>query len=271
MLRTRILTALVLVGLLIPAVFLLDDLGWGLLTAMIAGIGGWEFGRLARFCPSGQWRFGALIFAVTLGLAIGFPVNVLHTLAIPMLSISVLFWIAVVPFWLRSRRQIENHLTLALVGLILLVPTWCALVVIRHYGAIWLVGAILIVALADISAYFFGRAFGKRKLAPNISPGKTWEGAWGAMATVTITCIALVGYAGQLNASVLLGLIVGMPILTLISIAGDLLESMLKRQAGLKDSSNLLPGHGGVMDRIDSHTAALPLIALVLLLQNGSA
>jgi phosphatidate cytidylyltransferase len=145
------------------------------------------------------------------------------------------------------------------------------LVLIQQYGPWWLVGAILMVAIADIAAYFFGRAFGKRKLAPSISPGKTWEGVWGAMVTVTLICVLAAAFSGHShNTLLLLSLILGVPLLTLLSIAGDLLESMLKRQAGLKDSSNLLPGHGGVMDRIDSHTAALPLIALVLLLQRGT-
>lgn len=270
MLRTRIFTALILVAFLVPAIFYLNERNWAILTALVAGIGAWEFSRLARFCSAGQWRYGAFILALLLGMAIGLPVETFHMLAVPVLLASVFFWISAVPFWLRSRRQLESHLTLALIGLVLLVPTWFALVVIRQFGPWWLIGAIFLVAAADISAYFFGRAFGKRKLAPNISPGKTWEGAWGAMATVTTVCIGGAIYSGhQGNLPLLAALLFGMPVLTLVSIAGDLLESMLKRQAGLKDSSNLLPGHGGILDRIDSHTAALPMIALLLILQNG--
>lgn len=270
MLRTRVLTALIIAALLIPAIFFLDEAWWGILTALIAGVAGWEFARLARFCSSGQKRYGAFVLALTLGMATGLQAETFRLLAVPVLAISGLFWVAAVPFWLKSRRQLENHLVLALVGLVLLVPTWFALVIIRQFGPGWLIGAILLVAVADIAAYFFGRAFGKRKLAPSISPGKTWEGAWGAMATVTAACLGLAVFAGQLNnPALLLALLFGMPILTLVSIAGDLLESMLKRQAGLKDSSNLLPGHGGVLDRIDSHTAALPMIALLLIFQNG--
>lgn len=270
MLRTRILTALVIAALLIPAIFLLDAHWWAVVTAGIAGVAGWEFARLARFCVGGQYRYGVFVFALTLGLAVGLPSEVFQSFAIPVLAASCLFWVAAVPFWLKSRRQLESHLVLALVGLVLLVPTWFSLVVIRQFGAGWLIGAILLVAVADIAAYFFGRAFGRRKLAPNISPGKTWEGAWGAMATVTAGAFATAIFSGQLgNWPLLAILLVGMPILTLVSIAGDLLESMLKRQAGLKDSSQLLPGHGGVLDRIDSHTAALPMIALLLILLNG--
>lgn len=273
MLRTRILTALVIAALLIPAIFFLDRLSWSLLTAIIAGIGGWEFARLARFCVAGQWRYGAFVLALCVGLAVGLPglpSGVFDALTLPVLGLSVLFWVLAVPGWLRTRRQLENHLLLALVGVVLLLPTWFALVVIQQFGPWWLIGAIVLVAFADISAYFFGRAFGKRKLAPSISPGKTWEGAWGAMATVTVGTLAVAIFAGRASDFRLLAaLAIGMPVLTLVSIAGDLLESMLKRQAGLKDSSALLPGHGGVLDRIDSHTAALPMIALLLLLTNG--
>lgn len=270
MLRTRVITALLIAAILIPAIFLLDRLAWSIVTALIAGIGGWEFARLARFCPGGQRSYGALMTFLPLALVLGLPAAALEALVVPALTASALFWIVAVPGWLRSRRQVDNHLVLALVGVVLLLPTWLALIVIRDFGAWWLIGAILLVAFADIAAYFFGRAFGRRKLAPNISPGKTWEGAWGAMVSVTALGLLAVVFAGKAaNPLILAGVLFGMPVLTLVSIAGDLLESMLKRQAGLKDSSNLLPGHGGVLDRIDSHTAALPLIALLMLSIGG--
>jgi len=267
MLRTRVLTALVIAGVLIPAIFLLDRLTWSLLTALIAGVGGWEFARLARFCPVGQWRYAAFVLALTLGVAIGFPPEVFTELSVPVLGVSVIFWIAVAPVWLRTRHELKSHVLLAFAGLVLLLPIWFSLIVIRDAGPGWLLGSIVLVAFADIAAYFFGRAFGKRKLAPSISPGKSWEGVWGAMATLSLGGVAYVVAIGKGDEFLLLfAVAVGMPILTLISVAGDLLESMLKRQAGLKDSSNLLPGHGGVLDRIDSHIAALPLVALLLTL-----
>jgi phosphatidate cytidylyltransferase len=269
MLRTRVLTALVIASVIVPSIFLMNRLHWSILTAIVAGIAAWEFARLARFCKAGQWRYGAFVLAITMALAIGAPKDFFDLLALPVLASSAVFWLFVAPAWLRSRRELKSHLVLALVGLVLLLPTWVSLVLIQQFGSWWLVGAILLVAIADIAAYFFGKAFGKRKLAPNISPGKTWEGVWGAMATVTLICLLGAIYAGH-SKLFLLTLALGVPLLTLVSIAGDLLESMLKRQAGLKDSSNLLPGHGGVMDRIDSHTAALPLIALVLVLLYGA-
>lgn len=265
MLRTRILTALVILALLIPAIFLLDGLSWSILTAVITGLGAWEFGRLAGFCKSGQVQFGLLIGVLATGFAVGLPAASQAALGEALLVLSAAFWILVVPFWLRARWQIKTHALMALVGLVVLLPTWFALTSLRERGAAWLLGAIVLVAVADIAAYFFGRAFGRRKLAPNISPGKTWEGAWGAMATVTALALALQGlYGSGLTPKHLLILLVAVPMWTLVSIAGDLFESMLKRQAGLKDSSQLLPGHGGILDRIDSHTAALPMLALLL-------
>jgi phosphatidate cytidylyltransferase len=266
MLRTRILTALLIVALLIPAIFLLDRSSWAILTAMITGVGAWEFARLSGFCSSGQVRYGIFVAALAIAGAAFLPAPLFAAVENLMLAISAVFWVLVVPFWLRARWQVQRHWLMALVGLAVLLPTWHALIALRERGPGWLLGAILVIALADIAAYFFGRAFGKRKLAPNISPGKTWEGAWGAMATLTALGAALLLATGSLDAGRFVVVLLAMPALTLVSIAGDLFESMLKRQAGLKDSSNLLPGHGGVLDRIDSHTAALPLVALMLTL-----
>ncbi len=264
MLKTRVITALIIAALLIPAIFLLDSLAWSLLTAAITAIGGWEFGRLAGFCSGGQYRFGALIGVLTVGMALLLPPDMLAAVGQQAMLLSALFWVALVPFWLRARWQGVASWKMALVGLVVLVPTWFALMALRDRAPAWLFAALLLVALADIAAYFFGRAFGKRKLAPNISPGKTWEGAWGAMATVTVLTLAAQVWFAGVDGGRLVFLALFMPVLTLVSIAGDLFESLLKRQAGLKDSSQLLPGHGGVLDRIDSHTAALPMIALLL-------
>ena len=264
MLRTRVITALIIAALLIPAIFWLDRTAWAVLTGLITAIAAWEFGRLAGFSPVGQFGFGGLIGFLTLGGAFGLSAVQLDELGRGGMLVSAAFWLGLVPFWLRARWQVLARWKMTLVGLVVLLPTWVALIALREKAPVWLFAALLFVALADISAYFFGRAFGRRKLAPNISPGKSWEGAWGAMATVTILALLLQWQLAGLDAGRMLLLVFGMPVLTLVSIAGDLFESMLKRQVGLKDSSQLLPGHGGVLDRIDSHTAALPLMALIL-------
>ena len=152
-----------------------------------------------------------------------------------------------------------------LVGLLVILPPWLALVQLRQAGALTLLAVMAIVWLADIAAYVFGRRFGKHKLAPTISPGKTWEGALGAAGAVVVYGFVLApGLPAVLGANYAL-LFVVLVVVTAIGIIGDLFESLLKRQAGLKDSSNFLPGHGGVLDRIDSLTSTLPLAAMVWL------
>ena len=146
-----------------------------------------------------------------------------------------------------------------------LLPTWLALVLLRHLGPWALLGIMALVWIADIAAYFTGRAFGRRKLAPQISPGKTWEGAYGAVAGVLIYGLAVYFLAGSAVILPVLLLIPTLLVLTAVSIIGDLFESLLKRQAGIKDSSQLLPGHGGILDRIDSLTSTLPLVTLLWL------
>ena len=141
-----------------------------------------------------------------------------------------------------------------------------ALVQLRQLGPWPLLGLMAVVWIADIAAYFSGRAFGKHKLAPQISPGKTWEGAAGAVVGVVAYGLLLRGLNPPLAAlGGLLGATLALLLLTSVSIAGDLFESLLKRQAGIKDSSQLLPGHGGVLDRIDSLTSTLPLVAAIWL------
>jgi phosphatidate cytidylyltransferase len=146
-----------------------------------------------------------------------------------------------------------------------LLPTWIAMVQLRSLGAGALLGIFAVVWMADIAAYFSGKAFGKHKLAPSISPGKTREGAIGACVGVVIYGVAVrqIFSLDFMPWALWIGVLVGV---TAISIVGDLYESLLKRKAGIKDSSNILPGHGGVLDRIDSLTSTLPIVALVWLI-----
>lgn len=265
MLKTRIITALVIAALLIPAIFMLDAVSWAVVTALITGVAGWEYARLCGFTPSGQVGFGTLVTTLAVAAVLLLTGAQLNSVGQIALACSIAFWLALVPFWLHARWQIKACWKMFLVGLVILLPTWFALIDLRERGPGWLFGALLLVALADIAAYFSGRAFGKRKLAPNISPGKTWEGAYGAMLMTTLLAAAALWSSGTADVTRLVLVVLIMPLLTLVSIAGDLFESLLKRQAGMKDSSQLLPGHGGVLDRIDSHTAALPLMAMLLI------
>lgn len=264
MLKTRVITALILAALLIPAIFFLDRQAWAVVTGVITALAGWEFGRLARYPAVGQWGFGLLVGGLTISAALALPKASQDLLGQGLLWASAAFWLGLVPFWLRARWAQVAAWKMVLVGLLILLPTWYALLALRERAPACLLAALLFVALADIAAYFFGRAFGRRKLAPNISPGKSWEGVWGAMATVTVLGLFAHYWWAGLDTGRAVLLMLGIPLLTLVSVAGDLFESMLKRQVGLKDSSQLLPGHGGILDRIDSHTAALPLLALLL-------
>jgi phosphatidate cytidylyltransferase len=184
-----------------------------------------------------------------------------------LLGISAAFWILVVPLWFRFKWTLAgNDFFGYLLGALVILPTWAAMVALHAVGTWLLLAAMALVWVADISAYFAGRAFGKHKLAPTISPGKTWEGVAGAVVGVLIYGGAVLTFsplAGKLPLAqpVLILLLV---LLTAVSVMGDLFESLLKRQAGIKDSSNLLPGHGGVLDRIDALTSTLPLAALIL-------
>lgn len=179
--------------------------------------------------------------------------------------IAAMFWCLIIPFWLRTRWALGSGVAGLLTGLVVLFPTWLALVQLRIPGPGVLLALFAVVWMADIAAYFSGKAFGKNKLAPNISPGKTWEGAIGAVIGVIIYGVVMRIPTGFSPIPLPIW-VVALIVVTAVSIIGDLYESMLKRQAGIKDSSNVLPGHGGVLDRIDSLTSTMPIIALLWLL-----
>ena len=276
MLRTRVITALVLVGLLLPSLFLLPQGYWALLAAIFIGIAGWEWGGLLALGGAQRGLVGAALSAVCVAvlllapaaMGVGAATGVTAPWVIGVYLVAGAFWGALMPFWLRAKWQLPHGFPGLLIGFVVLFPAWLALVQLRIPGPGVLLAVLAVVWMADVAAYFSGRAFGKHKLAPSISPGKTWEGTIGAAVGVVLYGIALrLGFAFAP---------VGLPFwvlcllgVTAISVIGDLFESMLKRQAGIKDSSNVLPGHGGVLDRIDSLTSTLPIVALLWLLLRG--
>lgn len=255
MLKARVITALFLVAGLSAVLFALPASFATFAFALIAAIAGWEWAGLTGLSGKGRMAYGALVLLLC-GLA--------HAMAldVPLWVASAGFWLLLVPFWLKHRWPLARGGAASWgIGLLLTVPTWAAMVALHQRGPWVLIGVMALVWVADIAAYFAGRAFGRHKLAPAISPGKTWEGVGGAIAGTAV-------YGGTLLATVGIPLLPlalpGILLLTAVSIVGDLFESLAKRQAGIKDSSNLLPGHGGVLDRIDSLTSALPLAALLL-------
>lgn len=273
MLKTRVITALVLLGFLLPSLFFLSQAQWALLVAAFIGVAAWEWGALLRWGESSRRLLGivatlscAIISilepdAIGAGMAPAFNAS----WVLVVYFIAALFWCLIVPFWMRVRWALGSGMTGLITGIVVLFPTWLALVQLRIPGPEVLLALFAVVWMADIAAYFSGKAFGKNKLAPNISPGKTWEGAIGAV-------IGVIGYG--LAMRTLTGFepialpfwVLSLVVITAVSIIGDLYESMLKRQAGIKDSSNVLPGHGGVLDRIDSLTSSMPVVALLWLL-----
>jgi phosphatidate cytidylyltransferase len=199
-----------------------------------------------------------------LGFARGWPV----TVVLAVCGAATAFWFLVVPFWLRERWRVPSRVLAGAVGALVLLATWIALVQIQAQSPWRVLAAMAIVWIADTAAYFTGRAFGRHKLAPAISPGKTWEGVGGALITVALyaTIVLLAsGTAGDLPGGIGSGVLLAV-VVAAISVCGDLFESLLKRQAGVKDSGHVLPGHGGVLDRIDALLAAMPPLALAFAL-----
>ena len=272
MLRTRVITAVVVLLVLVGMLFFASPAGWSLFVLAIALAGLWEWSRLCGLTPVAQSIY--LLLSGGLGGAawmayLRAPEETFRAIALVALAVAAVFWIVVAPLWLRFKWR-PAPWPAALAGWVVLWPTWFAFVVLRERGPWVLLAVAAIVWIADIAAYFAGRRFGKRKLAPAVSPGKSWEGVYGALAGVALYGVIL-AVASRAAPTPLTGFfepglglvaIAAMMILTALSVIGDLLESWMKRGAGRKDSSRLLPGHGGVLDRIDALTSTLPLAAL---------
>ena len=263
MLRTRIATAAVMLAVLLGALFFLPAEGWSGFCAMLCAVAAWEWGGLAGW--NGRTR---VIYALALGvLCLGISLFRSGEALVVLTVTAIAFWVLIAPLWLRFKWPLRTWSAIV-AGVVVLVPAALAFIVLRNLlspAGVIVVSAI--VWVADITAYFSGRAFGGKKLAPSISPGKTWAGAIGAVAGVMLYGLGIILGHGASTQALMLCLPI-LVALTALSIVGDLFESLLKRQAGIKDSSNLLPGHGGVLDPIDSLTSTLPVICLgVILIQ----
>jgi len=259
----RVATAVVLLGGFLAALRWLDARQLALLLAIAVALAGHEWGRLA-----GLGRPQALLYAILAAAAFGAAATAwlaAPRALVPLCAVSALFWLLLVPAWLRRGLGGSGCTALAASGIVVLVPTGLAVLALPAQGLLLVLG---LVWIADTAAYFAGRAFGKRLLAPTISPGKTWEGVAGAVAATLIYAIicAVPGapFAERVRDAAWIPYLAGAVLLCALSIVGDLFESALKRRAGAKDSGRLLPGHGGILDRIDSMTASLPIAALLL-------
>lgn len=273
MLKTRIITAVFLLSAFLSALFVLPPIGWVIVATLVASIAAWEWCGLMRLGQAGRLIIAlAFLFLcaaiacgapAALGLKAGFA-DTAWLLGRWLYVPAALFWLLVVPVWMRMRWPLTGMIKGLCVGLLVILPAWLAFVQLRQAGHWPLLAVMAVPWIADISAYFCGRAFGRHKLAPEISPGKTWEGAVGGGLAVVLYGFFVLSprFFPAVPATYFFSFLV---VLTVFSVIGDLFESMLKRQAGIKDSSNILPGHGGVLDRIDSLTSTLPLVTLVWL------
>lgn len=268
MLKERLLTVAVLLPIFLGLMFYAPNLVWAVAIGVAMAAAAVEWARLCRLEKVGQAAFAVLVAASGAAwLAAGaIPQwQAQHaTLLQSVLALAVVFWVTVAPCWLYFGWRVTCRAPLLAVGWLVLVPTWLSATVLQKTPPLLLL-ALSIVWLADTAAYFAGRRFGRHKLAPRISPGKTVEGLIGAYLLVLVyALIVSVGLWPAASGEQRAALLIFALVLTTLSVGGDLFESWMKRLAGAKDSGHLLPGHGGVLDRIDSLTAAMPFAALYL-------
>ncbi len=277
MLRTRIITAIVLLAILLPALFAASPWPFAILTLVMIGAGGWEWAKL-----NGQSQVPALAFGAAIAALCGVTLLALGLSAPPAWCwwLAGGLWVLGGAYALRSGVKgwpLIPQLLRMVLGAVALWAAWLAIAQAKAVGINFLLSVFCLVWMADIAAYFGGRTMGRRKLAPAISPGKSWEGVWTGMAGVLLLSVfwtAVVEQQFKIDSPSLFQILQrqAWPVSTLallflssMSVVGDLFESLIKRAVGAKDSSQLLPGHGGVLDRVD---ALLPVFPLALALSS---
>lgn len=263
MLKQRIITALLLAPLIIWGIFALSEPAFNLALAGVMGLAAWEWAQLAGW-KNTVYRIGYSLLIMILLYLMSFVVH--QQQVITALFVIVLVWWLLKLIHLLSYRHRElpnevHTLTALLSGLPVLIGTYFALALLRNtpdYGPAHIMMLMLLVWGADTAAYFVGRRFGKNKLLLAVSPGKSWEGVWGALLASVLLSLLGGFYFEFTDTQLLLFMLVGL-LTVVFSIVGDLNESYYKRRVGIKDSGKILPGHGGILDRIDSLTAAAPV------------
>ena len=278
MLKQRIITAVVLLAILLPALFYPSATPFACVMLVMIGAAAWEWGRLNGYGQRMSVFLGIEMVALCL---LSWWLGLLEQRLMGVWLAASAAWVlggalllrGAVPGWPRIPRAVR-----LVGGLLALWVAWMAAVQARIWGINFLLSLLVLVWVADVFAYFAGRRFGlkftRNKLAPSISPGKSWEGVWGGMVGVLVLALAWVWADASAQATVASLytrlaargwwlLLVGVLFLAVMSVVGDLVESLVKRSAGAKDSSNLLPGHGGVLDRVDALLSTLP-IAMML-------
>ncbi|NLG77844.1 MAG: phosphatidate cytidylyltransferase [Xanthomonadaceae bacterium] len=257
MLRQRIITALALAAAALLVVFLLPHSAMMAVLGLLVVAAAWEWSAFPGFTS----RSARVVYVVCviLGVAVVWFLGRRGVVLDGVLYAAGVWWLIAL-VWVVAIPENVNRVSAGIAGLFVLVPAWLALVKLHEHSPNLMFFVIVLVVAADVGAYFSGRRFGRHKLAPRVSPGKTWEGVYGG-----VIAAALVSLVGVYVFAVPAAPFILLSLLTVVaSIVGDLTESLFKRHAGLKDSGNLLPGHGGVLDRVDSVTAAAPVFLVGL-------
>jgi phosphatidate cytidylyltransferase len=265
-LLARVFTSIVLIGSLLVGIFMLPQWLWGLTLILPIVIVALEYSRL--FDWNQKLRVGFVLTVVSLCLVpflLFDQFNQLVSLMGAVISwVAVLFWMLLVPFLIRYRFRTKSYICNVLIGIVIIVPAWFTMVGLQTIPYA-LLGVLVGVWLVDIAGYFIGRKFGKIKLLPSVSPGKTREGVLGGLVAICAYGLGLsITFDNVFSIAhwILFG--ISVTAFTAIAVLGDLFESYLKRSRGVKDSGSILPGHGGLLDRVDSMTALLPFSFLVI-------
>ncbi len=273
MLKSRVITAAVLLVLLLAALFLLPPFAWAALAVVMVMQGTAEWSHLSGLRglkANLYWGSTLLLMLGLLWLDAGTSEAQQDYIHLFVYLVSAALWLLLVPTWLMIGLKVTQPWLMALVGWAVLIPTGLAMIDLREADpSPWILLFVMcLVWVADSAAYFAGRKFGKTKLAPSISPGKTWEGVAGAVFGVSVYVALVWSFSAEFSRlQVLPALMLTAWWWVALAVIGDLFESAIKRQAGVKDSGALLPGHGGLLDRIDALTSTLPLAALAMLFQ----
>ncbi|CAN4271577.1 CdsA CDP-diglyceride synthetase [Methylophilaceae bacterium] len=265
MLKTRVITAVLLFAFFIPALFILGNVSWAYAMLVFCLLGLYEWGGMIQLSSmQNKFYVGFAAFAGLLGVYLlqqfGFHQFFFNSLLV--FVIVAIFWFFVVPIWFKTKTVIGNKLLMSALGLLLIASLWLALICAKGADPLLLLLLLATIWIADSAAYFAGKNFGKHKLAPHISPGKTWEGVLGAM--IAVTAFGAIIYFNDGLGFHQMVVFPGLWLIVGLGVVGDLFESLMKRQANLKDSGHLLPGHGGILDRVDGIIPSLPIAILMI-------
>lgn len=274
MFKERVLTALVLAPIMIGGIFFLPLEEFAIFIGIIATVGAWEWANIAGYQKNwSRVLYAAFVFVVLYASARFLDRH--EEYKIYYLAAGALWWVlafALVKRYPGGTDVWAARPIRALLGLCVLVPMWVGFMHLKvsEHSSLLIVYVMLVVWGADTGAYFAGKRWGRSKLAPHVSPGKSWAGFWGGLATTVLVALVFAACVHQwidpVDTHEVLTLLAITLVTMVISVLGDLVESMMKRHRGIKDSSSLLPGHGGVLDRIDSMAAAVPVFAFMMLI-----